>query len=206
MHLNVSMEKDGKNLFYDPEGSHKLSEDARLFIAGILERGEDICLASNSSVNAYRRLDPNFEAPNEIKVHDSDRGSMIRIPLGNEKSSRMEMRSVAPDSNPYLLIYLLYLAGEEGRKAVGETREKLTELLDGKQEVKKLPGSIQDAISAFEKSEFTEQAMGPETKAKFIELKQAVADRSPKLLGTRVKKWEILDHHAVRNQELSKDF
>jgi glutamine synthetase len=207
MHMNISMDRDGENLFYDAEGTYKLSENARMFIAGILARGKAMCLVPNSSVNAYRRLDPNFEAPNEIKVHNSDRGSMIRIPLGNEKSARMELRSVAPDTNPYLLLYLLCLAGEEGRKTVGETRERLARLFDDRsQKVQTLPGNIQDAIEAFERSDFIEEAMGPDSKDKYLELKRAVADRSPKLLGTKVKKWEVRDHHSVRNQELSMDF
>ena len=40
----------------------------------------------NPSVNSYRRLDPHFEAPNQIKASPVDRGSMIRIPIGNESS------------------------------------------------------------------------------------------------------------------------
>ncbi len=34
-----------------------------------------------------------------------DRGSMVRIPLGNERSARVEVRSIAPDANPYMAIY-----------------------------------------------------------------------------------------------------
>ena len=70
----------------------------------------------SSSVNAYRRLDPNFEAPNQIKVSPIDRGSMIRIPVGNEKTARIELRSVAPDANPYLVLFTMLKTGLEGRK------------------------------------------------------------------------------------------
>ncbi len=44
----------------------------------------------NASVNAYRRLDPHFEAPNQLMASAIDRGSMVRIPIGNEKSMRVE--------------------------------------------------------------------------------------------------------------------
>ena len=64
------------------------------FISRILNHASEICLVLNSSVNAYRRLDPHFEAPNQIKVSPIDRGSMIRIPVGNERSARIEVRSV----------------------------------------------------------------------------------------------------------------
>lgn len=70
----------------------------------------------NPSVNACRRLDSYFEAPNQIKVSPIDRGSMIRIPAGNEKSARIEIRAVAPDANPYLVLYTMLRTGLEGKK------------------------------------------------------------------------------------------
>ena len=106
MHTNVSISKGGKNLFWDPKGEEKLSKLGWSFVDRILTHGNDICLLLNPSVNAYRRLDPHFEAPNQIKASAVDRGSMIRIPIGNEKSMRVEVRSVAPDANPYMVAVL----------------------------------------------------------------------------------------------------
>src|ERR1700738_2087467 len=99
MHTNVSITKGGKNLFWDPKGEEKISKMAWQFTDRILTHANDICLLLNASVNAYRRLDPHFEAPNQIKASPVDRGSMIRIPIGNEKSSRVEVRSGGPDAN-----------------------------------------------------------------------------------------------------------
>ena len=117
MHTNVSISKDGKNLFWDPKGEEKISKLAWSFVDRILTHGNDICLVLNSSVNAYRRLDPHFEAPNQIKASAVDRGSMIRIPIGNEKSSRVEVRSVAPDANPYLMLFSIFKSGIDGEIA-----------------------------------------------------------------------------------------
>ena len=100
MHTNVSISGDGKNLFWDAKGEEKLSKTGWAFVDRILTHGNDICLLLNASVNAYRRLDPHFEAPNQIKASAVDRGSMIRIPIGNEKSMRVEVRSVAPGREP----------------------------------------------------------------------------------------------------------
>src|SRR4029079_14724023 len=108
MHTNVSVNKGGKNTFWDPKGEEKLSKLGYAFIDRILTHGNDICLLLNPSVNAYRRLDPHFEAPNQIKASPTDRGSMIRIPIGNEKSMRVEVRSVAPDANPYMVMYSIF--------------------------------------------------------------------------------------------------
>src|SRR4030081_2492374 len=104
MHTNVSI-SNGKNLCWDAKGQEKLSKFGWSFVDRILTHGNDICLLLNASVNAYRRLDPHFEAPNQLKASAVDRGSMVRIPIGNDKSMRVEARSVSPDSNPYLVMY-----------------------------------------------------------------------------------------------------
>ena len=114
MHTNVSITKGGKNLFWDPKGEEKISKMAWQFVDRILTHGNDICLLLNASVNAYRRLDPHFEAPNQIKASAVDRGSMIRIPIGNEKSARVEVRSVGPDANPYMVLYSIFKTGLHG--------------------------------------------------------------------------------------------
>ena len=111
MHTNVSISKDSKNLFWDPKGEEKLSKFGWAFVDRILTHGNDLCLLMNSSVNSYRRLDPHFEAPNQLKASAVDRGSMIRIPIGNERSMRVEFRSVAPDANPYLVMYSIFRTG-----------------------------------------------------------------------------------------------
>src|ERR1700738_3936610 len=117
MHTYVSISANGKNLFWDAKGEEKLSKIGWAFLDRILTHGNDICLLLNPSVNAYRRLDPHFEAPNQLKASPVDRGSMIRIPIGNEKSMRVEVRSVAPDANPYLVMYSIFRTGLEGETA-----------------------------------------------------------------------------------------
>src|SRR5438067_203864 len=96
MHTNVSVSKNGKNIFWDHQGEEKLAKVAWAFVDRILTHGNDLCLLLNASVNAYRRLDPHFEAPNQIKASPVDRGSMLSVPIWNEKTSRVEVRSVSP--------------------------------------------------------------------------------------------------------------
>src|ERR1700691_145272 len=108
MHTNVSVSKGGKNIFWDPKGEEKLSKFGWAFVDRILTHANDIWLLLNASVNAYRRLDRYFEAPNQIKASAVDRGSMIRIPIGNEKSMRVEVRSVSPDANPYMVLLSVF--------------------------------------------------------------------------------------------------
>ena len=193
MHTNVSISKDGKNIFWDPKGQEKISNCGWQFVDRILTHGNDICLLLNASVNAYRRLDPHFEAPNQIKASAVDRGSMIRIPIGNEKSARVEVRSVAPDANPYMVMYSIFRTGIEGETA---------EIKNLRQAERYLPDNIYTALENFREAEWTTKLLGEDVKARYSDLKQASADRCPRLLGTIVKRAEVQFHHDVYNQFL----
>jgi glutamine synthetase len=193
MHTNVSVSKDGKNLFWDPKGEENLSKFGYEFLDRILTHGNDLCLVFNSSVNAYRRLDPHFEAPNQLKASAVDRGAMIRIPIGNERSMRTEVRAVAPDANPYLVMYSIFKTGLEGETA------KIKNLRTAE---RYLPDNIYTAIDNFRKAEWTTKLIGEDVKGRYADLKQASADRCPRLLGTIVKAAEVQFHHEVYNQYL----
>ena len=192
MHTNVSI-ANGKNLFWDPSGEEKLSKEGWAFIDRILTHGNDICLLLNASVNAYRRLDPHFEAPNQIKASPVDRGSMIRIPIGNEKSMRVEVRSVAPDANPYLVMYSIFKTGIDGDTST---------IKNLRQAERYLPDNIYDSLDNFRKSDWTTTLLGNDVKGRYADLKQASADRCPRLLGSVVKTQEVQYHHDVYNQFL----
>ena len=197
MHTNLSISKKGKNLCWDPKGEEKISKFAWDFVDRVLTHGNDICLLLNASVNAYRRLDPHFEAPNQIKASAVDRGSMIRIPIGNEKSSRIEVRSVSPDANPYLVLYSIFKTGLEGETA------KIANL---RQADRYLPDNIYKAIEDFRAAPWTTKLLGADVKGRYADLKQASADRCARLLGTVVKGPEVQFHHDVYNQYLWNQF
>ncbi|HEY3937843.1 MAG TPA: glutamine synthetase family protein [Bryobacteraceae bacterium] len=197
MHTNVSVSKNGKNLFWDPAGEEKISKYAWDFVDRILTHGNDLCLIMNASVNAYRRLDPHFEAPNQLKASAVDRGSMVRIPIGNERSARVEVRSVGPDANPYMTLYSIFKTGVEGDIAN----------LDNLRAAQRfLPDNIYDAMDNFSKAEWTTKLFGEDVKGRYLELKKASADRCARLLGTSVKAPEVQFHHEIYNQFLWNEF
>ncbi len=200
MHSNLSLSKNGKNLFYDKNGEEGLSKYGWEFVDRVLNNATDICLVLNASVNAYRRLDPNFEAPNQIKASATNRAAMVRIPLGNERSARIEVRSIGPDANPYLLFYTLLRTGLEGPATDPSDAE-------GKRpRTRFLPGNIYDAMRGFKASGFTTAVLGEDCVNKYVDLKQRSADRCPKEVGTLVKREEVMFHHEVTNQLLWSKF
>ena len=201
MHTNISLARNGKNLFYDKRGKHYMSQLAWDFTSKIMNHAKEICLILNSSVNSYRRLDPHYEAPNQIRVSATDRSAMIRLPIGNERSTRLEIRSAAPDSNPYLVAYTLLKTGLDGTKPAGDPSQK-----QSRQAIKILPADIEEAIRYFKTSKFITTILGDKFKDKYLGWKRAVADRAPRNLGKIIKNGEILYNHEVTNQVLWNSF
>jgi glutamine synthetase len=196
MHTNMSIAKNGENLFYDADGPDRMSEYGLDFTRRILHSADDLCLILNPSVNAYRRLDPNYEAPNEIAFSAVDRSSMIRIPHAGKAGQRIEVRSVGPDVNPYMLIYSLLKTGLEGPKPAKPAKKP--------KRVRKhlLPGNIYDAMVPYRRSSWLKSVLGEESHEKYYELKEMMAHRCPRELGERIKRAEIMFHHEVTNQML----
>ena len=199
MHTNISVAKNGKNLFWDKDGQDGLSKMGWDFVDRVLANADDICLPLNPSVNAYRRLDPHFEAPNQIKVSANNRGAMVRIPWGNERSARIEVRSVAPDANPYMVMFALAKTGLEGPTGDSSDSDKRTR-------TRFLPDNIYDGIRLFKSSRYVAEMLTEEVQGRFAELKLAQADRCPRALGTVIKTSEVQFHHEVTNQYLWNQF
>lgn len=198
MHTNFSLAKNGKNIFHDPKGQDGMSKLAWEFISRLLNHAPEMCLVLNSSVNSYRRLDPHYEAPNQIKVSAVDRGSMIRIPMGNEKTARIELRSVGPDANPYMVLFTMLKIGLDGEPLVKDETKR--------DRVRFLPDNMYDALALFKSSKFIAEVLGAEGKDKYAQFKQFSAERCPKELGTTVKASEVWYHHEVTNQYLWNNF
>ncbi|MGD0097386.1 MAG: glutamine synthetase family protein [Terracidiphilus sp.] len=193
MHTNVSVSKGKTNLFWDEKGQEQLSSFGWSFLDRILTSALDLCLVFNSSVNAYRRLDPHFEAPNQIRASAVDRGAMVRVPIGNHRSMRTEVRAVAPDANPYLALYGIFKTGLDG---------EISKAKDLREGGRYLPDNIQKAIADFQGSAWIKKILGADVQGRYAELKEASANRCPRELGTIVKGAEVQFHHEVYNQSL----
>jgi len=180
MHVNVSLQKAGENIFTKNSIYKKESES---FMAGILDHIKEITLFLNPIPNSYERLG-DFKAPKYISWSEQDRSQLIRIPAATDERSRMELRSPDPSLNPYLAYALILQAGLKG------IEEKLTlqpsadlQILNAenrKGKMEELPNSITQAIEEARKSEFVCQVIGEELLEKYIALKE-----SPEIVNTK---------------------
>jgi len=121
MHTNVSLWKDNKNSFFDPDDADELSQTGRYFCGGVINHARALTAITNPTTNSYHRLVPGYEAPVYIAWSTGNRSATIRIPahFKGEKYSylkRLEYRVPDPSSNPYLVFSAVLAAGLDGIK------------------------------------------------------------------------------------------
>ena len=118
MHVHMLLKKDGKPVFYDPEGYAQLSRTAMYFIGGLLTHARSLCAITNPSTNSYKRLIPGFEAPVTVGYAMANRSAVIRIPayVKTPDKKRFELRNPDATCNPYYAYAAILMAGLDGVK------------------------------------------------------------------------------------------
>ncbi len=200
MHTNMSLFKDGKNAFYDPDDELGLSSDAYSFIAGVMAHIKGITSFANPLVNSYKRLVPGYEAPVYISWSASNRSSLLRIPSARGKATRVELRSPDPSCNPYLEMALCLAAGldgiKRGLKPVPPTHANLYDMSEEElkaNNIETLPKSLEEAINESIKDPFIKETVGEHVFEKYIEGKKAEWHA----YTTAVSQWEI-DRYLIK--------
>lgn len=200
MHVNMSLMKDGKNAFYDPDDSLGLSKTAYSFIAGILEHARGMCAVTNPLVNSYKRLVSGYEAPVYIAWSASNRSPLIRVPASRGIGTRIELRNPDPSANPYLVLALCLAAGLNGiRRGLmppSSTDSNIFELSGDEREerdIHSLPSNLKDAVRAMRRDELVRETLGEHIFGKYVEHKTEEWDE----YKIRVTPWE-LDRYLER--------
>ncbi|MGE9964180.1 type I glutamate--ammonia ligase [Fusicatenibacter saccharivorans] len=197
MHLNMSLSRDGENIFSDENDEHGLSQEAYYFIGGLMKHIKAITFITNPLVNSYKRLVPGYEAPTYIAWSANNRTPLIRIPESRRSGKRIELRSPDASANPYLALAVCLAAGMEGiREKILPPKEISQNIFELNEEEKKalgiecLPGSLMEAVEEFEKDAFIQKVLGEELSQKFIKAKKAEYDR----YRSQVSEWEMNEY------------
>lgn len=179
MHINMSLSKDGQNIFYSPEADDGLSMDARYFIGGLMKHIKAITALTNPLVNSYKRLVPGFEAPIYIAWSAKNRSPLIRVPAERGESTRVELRSPDSSANPYLVLAVCLAAGLDGIKnkivppdSVNQNIFDLTEEEKHALQIDTLPSNLGEALEELKKDEFICGVLGEHISSKYVEAKE----------------------------------
>ena len=197
MHINMSLSKDGHNIFHDPDGKMGLSKEAYYFIGGIMKHMKGVTLIMNPLVNSYKRLVPGYEAPCYIAWSATNRSPLIRIPASRGEETRVELRSPDPAANPYLALAVCLAAGIDGIRNKIEPPEEVPEnVYELKEEekasrgIESLPADLHAAICELQKDAFIKEVLGEHISSKLIEAKEAEWMQ----YRTQVTGWEIEEY------------
>jgi glutamine synthetase len=182
MHTHLSLFRDGKNAFYDPDDERQLSTVARQFIAGILEHAAEITAVTNQWVNSYKRLVAGYEAPTAVSWAYNNRSALVRVPVvkrGKTESTRIEYRAPDPACNPYLTYAVVLAAGlrgiEKGYELPREADRNLFSMTNDELSqagLRPLPRNLGEAVDAMESSELVAGALGDHVFEWFIRNKR----------------------------------
>lgn len=180
MHINMSLSKDGKNIFNDPSGQLGLSQEAYYFIGGIIRHMKGMTAITNPLVNSYKRLVPGYEAPVYIAWSATNRSPLIRIPASRGEGTRIELRCPDPSANPYLALAVCLRAGLDGIVNKIEPPASVDRNIFAMEEEEKktlgieaIPGTLIEAVYELEKDEFIQEVLGRHVSEKYIEAKKA---------------------------------
>lgn len=194
MHVNMSLMKDGKNAFCDPDDALGLSKTAYSFIAGILEHARGMTAVTNPLVNSYKRLVSGYEAPVYIAWSASNRSPLVRVPASRGMGTRIELRNPDPSANPYLTLALCLAAGLDGiRRGLTpphSTDANIFELSEDEREekgIENLPSNLKDAVRAMKKDALIRETLGKHIFDKYVEHKSEEWNE----YKIRVTQWEI---------------
>ena len=198
MHTNMSLfDRDGNNIFYDPNEKRKLSRKAYNFIAGLLVHMKAITAITNPLVNSYKRLVPGYEAPCYLAWSASNRSALIRIPAARGQSTRVELRSPDPSCNPYLSLAVCLAAGLDGIENDWMPPEEITEnIYDMDEEsraangIEDLPSSLHAALKELKKDQLIIDTLGSHVFTQYI----AGKEKEWREYCTRVSSWEVANY------------
>jgi glutamine synthetase len=199
MHCHQSIfNTDGENLFYSKDDPFSLSPLAYNYIGGVLKHARALTAVVAPTVNSYKRLVPGYEAPVYIGWAQVNRSALIRIPqpmTNNPKTVRLELRFPDPSTNPYLAFNAMLAAGLDGVEKDLDCPEplnqmnvyELTEEKRASMGIDMLPGSLFEALTAFEADDVLKAALGDSLTEPFLKARHAEWED----FRTHVTDWEL---------------
>ena len=197
MHINMSVSKEGRNIFSEPSDEWGLSQEAYYFMGGLMEHMRGMAAITNPLVNSYKRLVPGYEAPMYIAWSATNRSPLIRIPASRGASTRIELRCPDPAANPYLALAVCLAAGLDGirrkMQPPAPINSNIFEMRKSEKlalQIAALPADLYEAVKEMEKDALVCQVLGSHISERYAKAKKA----EWRAYREQVTEWEISNY------------
>lgn len=194
LHINQILFKEGRNAFYDPNDKMELSQDAYLYIGGLLSHGRALTAITNPTVNSYKRLVSGYDAPLFIAWSAKNPGSLVKVPFKRGDSTMIELRNPDSSCNPYLALGAILKCGINGIKnnitapdSIDSDIGSMDDSYRIENNVASLPDSLEKAINCLKEDNVIKNLLGEYIYSSFVEAKMIEWQEYIK----QITSWEI---------------
>jgi glutamine synthetase len=171
-HVHFSLSDGERNRFYDGSRPDGLSDEARSFIAGVLEHLPGLCGLTAPSFNSYHRIVPHYWAGAFTCWGLDNREAPVRVASpfrgAEEASTNAELKACDSTCNPYLAVGGIIAAGLDGierslvpPEPVAVDPASLPEDERARRGIVRLPATQADALDALAADDLLTTALGP---------------------------------------------
>ncbi|NMO03512.1 glutamine synthetase [Gordonia sp. TBRC 11910] len=161
-HVNLSLQRDGVNQFYTPDGPSELMLSA---IGGLLTTMAGATAVAMPQITSYRRLVDLSGPPTMISWGINNKTAAVRAITGHPKYSRLEYRLPGSDVNPYYALAVVLagvIAGIERQLPAPDEVTDMAWCLPDDAGVRRIPDTMSKAIAALDADEILREYLGDE--------------------------------------------
>ena len=184
LHVYFALRDAERNVIGESGSRDGLSDIGLYLVGGLLDHAPACTAICNPTVNSYKRLVPNWDAPIYTVWSHRSANAMIRVPSGTGEDARVEMRSPDASCNPYLALAVLVESAMHGirqRTLPGDpwtgTTYDLNDRVRADRAIRVLPKSLRQALIELDADPVVKGALGDHIYHAFREAKLAEYER-----------------------------
>ncbi len=171
-HMNVSLWDGDSNAFYQADsGPYGITDTCRHFIGGLLEHARALVALTAPSVISYKRLQPHAWSGTFTAWGYDNREGFVRVPSTQwedpESTARIELKASDNTANPYLSLFGILAAGEDGIEREIDPGEPvdgdpgaLTQQERDRRGIERLPETLGEALDELESDKILTDKLG----------------------------------------------
>jgi glutamine synthetase len=182
-HLHFSVWGDGVNRLSGGSGPEGLGQVGEQFLAGVLTSLPALLAVGAPTVASHLRLQPQrWAAPWQCWGVENREAALRLIPGGRPEEANAELKVFDATANPYLAVGAVIAAGLDGLarrltlpEPVGQDPASLSDEERDKLDIRRLPSSVDESLSALTSNPALTEAMGAALTYTFVAARKAEA-------------------------------